>query len=417
MQDVIVVTINYRLHVLGFISIPSLGINGNAGLKDQQMALEWVKENISSFNGDPDRICLFGESAGGVSTHLHVLNQKSRNLISSAVCQSGNALINWGYLKDPEEKTRRLAKKMGAVGKSDQDILDALMKAPLDKVFMSIRDIQDPDDIRRSLPLLFKPCVERGSIDAFMTEESIDLIRMQEDKINIPMIFGCNSLDGSTMSVYYRKNLSIYRDDPVKMIPQTVNIHPMSEEAQELGKRISYLYFGKEGPTLDNFDKFIDLNTDFYFTVTQMICRSLNIKYQKNLKQFFYHFDYDGDLSFLKRALKLEKYKGAAHFDELSYLFRHQVIDVNVSENSSEYKMRETMCKLWSNFAKYNNPTPASDKSLNFKWDSDKKKETMNYLLLQENPKMIDNIKFKRIKFWKDVYERYNGGFNDPPLF
>ena len=75
------------------------------------------------------------------------------------------------------------------------------------------------------------------------------------------------------------------------------------------------------------------------------------------------------------------------------------------------------MCKLWTNFAKYNNPTPESDKSLNFKWDCDKQKETMNYLLLQENPKMIDNIKFKRIKFWKDVYERYNGGFDDPQLF
>lgn len=70
MENVIVVTLNYRLHVLGFLSLPSQGISGNAGLKDQQMALEWVYENISSFNGDPHNICLFGESAGRCHKYL-----------------------------------------------------------------------------------------------------------------------------------------------------------------------------------------------------------------------------------------------------------------------------------------------------------------------------------------------------------
>src|SRR4051812_14722441 len=95
MENVIVVTINYRLHVLGFMSLPSLGISGNAGLKDQQMALQWVHENISNFNGDPNNICLFGESAGAACTHLHVLNDKSRGLLSKVILQSGTALGDW----------------------------------------------------------------------------------------------------------------------------------------------------------------------------------------------------------------------------------------------------------------------------------------------------------------------------------
>lgn len=107
MENVIVVTINYRLHVLGFLSLPECGISGNAGLKDQQMALEWVYENIQNFGGDQNKICVFGESAGGASVHLQVLNSKSRKFISSAICQSGCALgddkflILFFFLKNP----------------------------------------------------------------------------------------------------------------------------------------------------------------------------------------------------------------------------------------------------------------------------------------------------------------------------
>lgn len=64
---------------------------------------------------------------------------------------------------------------------------------------------------------------------------------------------------------------------------------------------------------------------------------------------------------------------------------------------------------MWTNFAKYHDPTP--DNSLDFKWSSDQGKDELNYLLIQENPKMIENIQFKRINFWKRIYVRYNGSF------
>lgn len=61
---VILVTFNYRVGVFGFLPLGIPEYSGNAGLHDQKMAMRWVKENIISFNGDPDRILLFGESAG-----------------------------------------------------------------------------------------------------------------------------------------------------------------------------------------------------------------------------------------------------------------------------------------------------------------------------------------------------------------
>jgi hypothetical protein len=63
---------------LGFLSLPEAGIPGNNGLKDQVMALRWVQRNIAKFGGDPSRVTIFGESAGGASVHYHLLSTMSK---------------------------------------------------------------------------------------------------------------------------------------------------------------------------------------------------------------------------------------------------------------------------------------------------------------------------------------------------
>lgn len=71
-QDIVFVTMNYRLGALGFLAGDKLGLAGNFGIKDQTKALEWVQRNIASFGGDPARVMVFGESAGAQSTALHL---------------------------------------------------------------------------------------------------------------------------------------------------------------------------------------------------------------------------------------------------------------------------------------------------------------------------------------------------------
>ncbi|WP_291431276.1 carboxylesterase/lipase family protein [Deinococcus sp.] len=91
-QNVVVVTINYRLGALGFLAVPGLeekGSVGNYGLLDQQLALKWVRNNISAFGGNAANVTAFGESAGGMSICQHLLMPGARGLFDKAIIQSG----------------------------------------------------------------------------------------------------------------------------------------------------------------------------------------------------------------------------------------------------------------------------------------------------------------------------------------
>ena len=106
-QGMIVVSINYRLGVLGFLAHPDLsaespeGISGNYGLMDQIAALRWVKENIAAFGGDPSNVTIAGESAGGLSVMWLMTAPPARGLFDKAIMQSAY-MISSPALKEPK---------------------------------------------------------------------------------------------------------------------------------------------------------------------------------------------------------------------------------------------------------------------------------------------------------------------------
>jgi carboxylesterase type B len=112
--DVIVVSMQYRVGPLGFLALcRESGVAGNAGLLDQQAALDWVHKYIGSFGGDPTRVTLFGESAGAVSVSYHLLSPGSKNLFQSAIMQSaavGGGKWNFIEWDRAIEKATALAK-------------------------------------------------------------------------------------------------------------------------------------------------------------------------------------------------------------------------------------------------------------------------------------------------------------------
>ena len=106
-EGVIGVTINYRLGPWGFLTLPELkeeaGITGNYGLFDQLTAMQWVKDNIASFGGDPENITIMGQSAGAMSVQQHVLSPLSKGLFQKAVMSSGGGVSKMMSAGSPEK--------------------------------------------------------------------------------------------------------------------------------------------------------------------------------------------------------------------------------------------------------------------------------------------------------------------------
>lgn len=130
-QDIVLVSINYRLNIFGFPGNPTSELN--LGILDQRMALEWVRDNIVNFGGDPDRIVMSGQSAGAASIDLHSYAYADDPIVSGYVLQSGTA---WGFGVQPQSAAKDLwylaARAVGCIkGPANADaIFSCMMNVP-----------------------------------------------------------------------------------------------------------------------------------------------------------------------------------------------------------------------------------------------------------------------------------------------
>ena len=112
-QSIVLVTFNYRLGILGFLSTEDHNSIGNFGLYDQILALKWIQDNIVYFGGNPKQVTLFGQGAGASSIMYHLMSDSSSSLFHKAILQSGSNLCNWAIERKPLEFAKRLADKVG----------------------------------------------------------------------------------------------------------------------------------------------------------------------------------------------------------------------------------------------------------------------------------------------------------------
>ena len=184
-EGVIGVTANYREGLFGFLSHPDLtaesayGGSGNYGFLDQVAAIDWVKDNISAFGGDPDRITIVGESAGSFSVSLLMVSPLSKGKIAGAMLSSGAEVIP--YAAVPQDKAE-------AEGKANLE----------SKGLMSIAEARalDADKLQDLLPPTKMYSVV---LDGYFMTETPDAIYEKGEQARVPLLAGWNSLEGSPL--------------------------------------------------------------------------------------------------------------------------------------------------------------------------------------------------------------------------
>ena len=200
-QGVVVVTLNYRLGRLGFFAHPALVAEApgephfNYGFLDQLAALEWVRDNIAAFGGDPGRVTIFGESAGGGSVMAHLVSPLSRGLFHGAIMESpggptGRAeAIPVTPLPEAEKLARDYAASRGITG-DDAAALAALRAVPADQLVAG--EAPYLDAVVTGVPV---PGLAGGILDGVFLRETPEGAFDAGRQARVPVIVGANSRD------------------------------------------------------------------------------------------------------------------------------------------------------------------------------------------------------------------------------
>lgn len=198
-QGIVVVTLNYRVGILGFLATPELSnesghnASGNYGILDQIAALEWVQENIAAFKGDPSQVTIGGQSAGGASTALHILSPLSRGLFRGAIPQSG-----WRYPRDPllsglapAYRTKQKAETQGVATVKEKGASDIAEMRRLD--LDTLLQGNNKNDEVWGNPPFYRPCID-GWVFPCSYEESLKRGTLTD----VPIMTGHNADEGGT---------------------------------------------------------------------------------------------------------------------------------------------------------------------------------------------------------------------------
>ncbi|CAL8114080.1 unnamed protein product [Orchesella dallaii] len=366
-ENVILVTINYRLGVLGFLNTGDGTVPGNMALKDQVMALRWVQENIKYFGGDSSNVILCGESAGAACVHFHMMSPMSKGYFSKAIMQSGTALSPWAFNKSPLEKVKKLAKQLDLNGHFNNPHIPELVRdlKRMDAAALAAQR-KDYEMMGDAQMIHFAPSAESGPSNGntFLTDSPTQLLYTGKLITEVPLVLGVNREEGLYRSVPILRSstkLKALNDHWSQELP----VHLMYKKESvpqhdDFAKSVRKFYFdGKSipGHTAVARERLTNMISDRLFMYptrrTALIHRGILKEQQHQI--FLYCFSYKGDYSYMNGFEVSDTY-GASHADELQYLFNQRIFYSKISPGSEADSMIDKMVSLWSNFAKTGTP-------------------------------------------------------------
>lgn len=281
----------------------------------------------------------------------------------------------------------------------------------------SIRKLQTPDEQFRSLPFIFKLVFNKNEDNGILKSKPLDYL-MKDNLYDIPIMMGYTNAEGIIM-IQNPKKIEEFNADLQKTIPVSLNVAMQTPQSIQIAKEIRNFYFDGEQFSKDHkINKLVDLLGDINFNTSIHMAVDLHKQHQKKSSLYFYNFAFDGDFGFYKQIFQLDHIPGVCHTDDLFYLFESQILPTNETDKENRsVLMRRNMCRMWTNFAKYGNPTPETDTSLPIKWTPvDHNSLDKNCLYIGDEIKMIKNPDEDRVNFWKRIYETYNDNYLNPKL-
>lgn len=407
-EGVIVVTVNYRLGVLGWFSTGDKHSPGNYGAKDLVTALRWVQHNIEAFGGDKDKVTIFGESAGSALTHYLMLSKMSKGLFSGAIAQSGSALAPWSYQDSPKTKAFEIAKQLNLTATTTEGIVKQLREVEDIEIFAKITPTLLTLEIPRgNVAFSYAPVVETEDSEEphFLVEPPLTTVE-KGDINDVPFMMGHNSQE----ALYNVRELDIYpglleqyNNNDNWLLPYEFHVTPNTTAADDIITHVKNMYF-KGGPIKDKTD-YATYNTDRHFTYSTSKTVELHSAKQKS-PVYYYVFSFDGMLNYIKKLFLVLKYEGAMHADELGYLWKMMKAPAPIIPGGKADVTRQRMLKMWTNFAKFGDPTPKIDNLLKTKWTP--VKGGQEYLDIGEDLVFGKEPFAERVAMWKQLDRKYN---------
>ncbi|KAL4717828.1 hypothetical protein ACJJTC_000977 [Scirpophaga incertulas] len=348
-HDVLLVTINYRLGPLGFLSTKDKHCPGNNGLKDQQEALRFIQKTVAAFGGDKDSVTIFGESAGGASVHFHMLSETSAGLFSKAISESGTAMVPWAEASpgESEKYAHLLGQFMGCLQSKSSEMIGCLRTK-------SAYDIINTEflfyawDYEPMTP--FKAVVEPDLPGAFLTKS----VREIENIHAVPWLTGVTDSEGCLKSVWITTNVTRFEEfmskfSTISPVTFYYNSNPRQDDITQLIHK-KYLDHSDINEVKRGL---LNMYTDSYFAYPMVEAVEKVMKSSKS-SVFLYELIYRATNSFSQIFGDPEGNYGVCHADELMYLFPIRFLNKPISEKDLE--IGQLIRTMWTNFAKSGNP-------------------------------------------------------------